>query len=114
MSSGLPENVSSPSVGESYHNAARSKTAKYVSYSVATQEAMWLRSFLQDLDLTLKLDHPIEMLCDNIVAIQFTKDLKFHKKTKQIKRCYHIVRDAKKIKDIVIKYISTNKMIIIR
>ena len=86
--------------------------AEYVACSIATQEAMWLRSFLQDLNLTPKVDNPIKLLCDNTTAIQFTKDPKFHWKTKHIKRCYHFVRDAIKTKDIAIKYISTNKMIV--
>jgi len=59
---------------------------EYVACSLATQEAIWLRSFIQDLNLTLKVDDPIELLCDNTVTIQFVKDSKFHRKTKHIKR----------------------------
>ena len=72
---------------------------------------MWLRSFIQDLNLTPRVDDPIESLRDNTAAIQFAKDLKFHRKTKHIKKRYHFVRSAIKRKKIVIKYISTNKMI---
>ena len=72
--------------------------AEDVACSIATQEAIWLRSFLQDLNLTPKLDDPIELLCDNTAAIQFAKDLKFHRKAKHIKRRYHFVRDAIKTK----------------
>ena len=68
--------------------------AEYVACSVATQEAIWLRSFLQYLNLTPKIDDPVEQLCDNTVAIQFAKDPKFHQKTKHIKRRYHFVRNA--------------------
>ena len=75
------------------------------------QEAMWLRSFLQDLNLTPRVDDPVEMLCDNTAAIQFAKDPKFHRKTKHIKRHYYFVRDAIKTKEVAIKYIPTNKMI---
>jgi len=91
--------------------ALLSVEAEYVAYSLATQEAISLRSFLQDLNLTLKIDDPIELLCDNTTAIQFTKDPKFDRKTKHIKRRYHFVRDAIKTKEIAIKYISTSKMI---
>jgi len=85
--------------------------AEYVACSLATQEVIWLRSFLQDLNLTPKVDDPIKLLCDNTAAIQFIKDSKFHLKTKHIKRRYYFVRDAIKSKVIAIKYISTNKMI---
>ena len=44
-------------------------------------------------------------------VIQFDKDMKFYQKTKHIKRRYHFLRDAIKIKDITIKYTSFNKMI---
>jgi len=84
--------------------------AEYVAYSVATHEAIWLKSFLQDLNLTPRVDNPIEMLCDNTPTIQFAKDLKFYRKTMHTKRCYHFIRDIIKTKEISIKYISTNKM----
>jgi len=68
-----PQDMSSPWVGEPYHGAVRSKTAialsimeaEYVACSLATHEAMWLRSFLQDLSLTPRVDDPVEMLCDS-------------------------------------------------
>jgi len=52
------------------------------------------------------------MLCDNTATIEFTKDSKFHQNTKYIKRVYHFVWDVIKTKEIVIKYISTNKMMV--
>ena len=51
------------------------------------------------------------MLYDNTAAIQFVRDPKFHRKTKHIKRHYHFVRDVIKLKEVIIKYLSTNKMI---
>ena len=80
---------------------------EYFVCSIATQEAIWLRSFLQVLNLTPKVDDPIELLYDNTIAIQFAKDPKFHRKTKHIKRRYHFVRDAINTKEIAIKYISS-------
>jgi len=50
--------------------------AKYVACGIATQEAIWLRSFLQDLNHTPKVDDPVELPCDNTTTIQFAKDLK--------------------------------------
>jgi len=40
------------------------------------------------------------------------KDPKFHRKAKHIKRHYNFVRDAAKWKEVVLKYLSTNKMIV--
>ena len=81
---------------------------EYVSCSVATKEATWLKSFLQDLNFTLRVDDPVEM-CDNNVGIQFAKAPKFHQKNKHIKRHYHFVWDTIKTNEIAIKYISTTK-----
>ena len=72
---------------------------------------MWLRSFLQDINLTPRVDDPVEMFCNNTSTIQFAKDRKFHRKAKHIKRHYHFVRDAVKMKEVAIRYITTNKMI---
>ena len=76
--------------------------AEYVACSLATQEVIWLRSFLQDLNFTPKIDELVELLCNNTAAIQFAKDSKFHRKTRPIKRRYHFMRDAIKSKEIVI------------
>ena len=66
--------------------------------------------FLQDLNLTPRVDDHVEIINDNTAAIQFVKDSKFHKKTKHIKRGYHFVQDIIKGKEVVIKYISISKM----
>jgi len=76
--------------------------AKYVACCLAAQEAIWLRNFLQDFDLTLRVDDPGELWCDNTVAIQYAKDPKFHRKAKHIKRRYHFVRNAIKLKEVIV------------
>ena len=76
---------------------------EYVACIVPSQEAMWLKSFLQHFNLTPRVHDPIKMLHDNIATIQFGKDPKFHRKTKHIKRHYHFARDAIKTREIVIK-----------
>jgi len=45
---------------------------------------MWLRSFFQDFNLTLRVDDSIEILCDSTSAIQLAKDEKFYWKTKDV------------------------------
>ena len=48
--------------------------AEYVACCLAAQEAIWPRSFLQDLDLTPRVDDPVKMWCDNTTAIQYAKE----------------------------------------
>jgi len=43
--------------------------AGYVARSIATQEAIWLMSFLQNLNLTPKVDDLVALLCDDTTAI---------------------------------------------
>ena len=85
---------------------------EYVACYLATQDAVCLRSFLQDLVLTPAVNYPIELLCDNTVAIQFVRDPKFHRKTKHIRRHYHFVRNVIKEKEVAIKYVSISRMIV--
>jgi len=85
--------------------------AEYVACCLATQVAIWFKNFLQDPNLTPRIDNPVEIMCDNTTAIQFTRDPKFHRKTKHIKSPYHFVRNAIEDIEVVIKYISTRRMI---
>jgi len=42
----------------------------YIARSIATQEAIWLRHLLQNINLTTKVDNTVALLCDN-TTIQF-------------------------------------------
>jgi len=77
--------------------------AEYVACCLATQEAIWLRNFLQDLNLTPRVNDPVEIWCDNTATMQYAKDPKFYMKAKHIKRRCHFVRDAIKLKKVIIK-----------
>ena len=69
------------------------------------------KGFLEDLNRSMRADDPLVMMCDNIVVIQFGKDVKFNEKTKHIKMHYYFARDVVKGKEVTIKYIlSTSKL----
>ena len=85
--------------------------AEYVDCSAATQDAVWLRSFLQHLEIIKSALEPVTIFCDNTAALAVAKDPKYHGKTKHIKKRYHYIRDAITGKDVVLKYISTNNMV---
>ena len=118
MNLGLPQDMSSPLAGESYHGTSRSKIAYLCQL---WRQSMLLVASLLNRQYSLGVSFRIStsllelmilsMLGDNTTAIQFTKDPKFHQKTNQMKRCYHFVRQAIKTKEIAIKYIPTKKMI---
>ena len=85
--------------------------AEYIACSVATQDAVWLRSFLQHLEIVKIALEPVIIFCDNIAALAVAKDPKYHGKIKHIKKRYHYIRDAIIENDVVLKHISTSNMV---
>ncbi|XP_075086049.1 secreted RxLR effector protein 161-like [Nicotiana tabacum] len=84
--------------------------AEYVALASATQEAVWLKKFLEHLlDITENTE-PI-LVCDSEAAISSTKDPKFHCKTKHIDIKYNYARDMVRRKVVNVKYVSTKDIL---
>nr|GEW59781.1 hypothetical protein [Tanacetum cinerariifolium] len=64
--------------------------SKYVSTEKACQQALWMKQALIDYDVRLD-DVPI--MCDNKGAIDLSKNLVKHSRTKHIKIRHHFLRD---------------------
>ena len=60
--------------------------AEYVVCSAATQDAIWLRSFLQHLKIVKTTLESVTIFCDNTAALAVVKNSKYHGKTKHIKK----------------------------
>ena len=86
--------------------------AKYIACSATTQDAVWLRSFLQHLKIVKIALEPVTIFCDNIAALAVAKDPKYHGKTKHIKKRYHYIKDVIIENDVVLKHISTSNMVL--
>ena len=84
--------------------------AEYVACSAAAQDAILLRSFLQHLKIVKTALEPMTIFCDNTTALVVAKDLKYHGKTKHIKKRYHYIRYVIIENDVVLKHISTSNM----
>ena len=85
--------------------------AEFVACSAAVQEAVWLRRFLQHLEVTEATSEPIVISCDSQAAIAYTKDPKYHCRTKHIDIKYHFVRNSVAQKEVIPRYISTHQMV---
>ena len=85
--------------------------AKYVVCSSAIQEEVWLRRFLQDIRVVKTTFEPVTLYCDNMAALAYAKDLKYHGKTKHIQIIYHFVRDMITQNEVVLRQIPTRKMV---
>ena len=58
--------------------------AEYVACSLAIQEAIWLRRFLQNIGVIKTTFDPMTLFCDIMAALAYAKDSKYHGKTKHI------------------------------
>ena len=85
--------------------------AEFMAFSSAVQEAVWLKRFLDHLGVIATSIDLVLVNCDSQAAIAFTKDPKFHCKTKHIDTKYNFVKDMVTRKEVNMKYISIRDMI---
>jgi len=84
-----------------------STEAEYIAQTHAAKEALWLRSFVDEMRGTQ--DRPITINCDNQGAIALTKDNKYHSRTKHIDLQYHFIHEAVGNGKILVTYIPTDE-----
>ena len=80
--------------------------SEYMAACAATQEAIWLRSLLKDLNL-LDQSKPMVIREDNQACIAFSLNPGVYKKSKHIDVKFHFVRERVASKEIVLEYIDT-------
>ncbi|KAG6469823.1 hypothetical protein ZIOFF_070754 [Zingiber officinale] len=83
--------------------AQSSAEAEYISASVATSQAIWLRKILADLG-----HHQIEgtvLHCDNKSAIAMAKNPVHHNRTRHIALKHHFIRQAIEDKEIQLEFL---------
>ncbi|XP_054797612.1 secreted RxLR effector protein 161-like [Prosopis cineraria] len=91
--------------------ALHSMEAKFVACTAVVQEAMWLKRFIEHLGFGNESINLVLIHCDNTAAITYTKDPKYHSKTKHVDIKYNFVRDYIAQKVITVQYISMKCMI---
>ena len=72
--------------------AQSSAEAEYISASLATSQAIWLRRILED--IKEKQNEATDLLCDNKSAIVIAKNYIFHSRTRHIVVKYHFIKEA--------------------
>ena len=85
--------------------------SEFVACSAVVLEAVWLRCFLQHLGITGENSGPVRINCDSQAAIAYTKDPKYHCRTKHVDIKYHFVRDIVARKEVIPRYIPTHRMV---
>ena len=59
--------------------------------------------------MKVEIKEPIVMFCDNTSAINISKNLVMHSKTKHIAIKYHFVRELAQDKEIRLEYVHTKE-----
>ena len=85
--------------------------AEFVALSATVQDGVWLKRFLDHLGVIEHAASSLLVNCDSQAAIAYTKDLKYHGKTKHIDTKYNFVKDMVARKDVNLEYIFTHSMI---
>ena len=79
---------------------------EYVAAHLATQEIIWARRLLVDLDYGQT--NPTQLWSDNQAAVRLVRNPEFHRRTKHIDVKYHIICEAYMTSQITVSYINTN------
>ena len=82
--------------------------AKYVTASLCCSQVLWKKQQLIDYDINL--DH-ILIKCDNTSAINLSKNLIQHFRTKHIDIRHHFLRDYVQNGDISLEFVDTNNQL---
>ena len=66
--------------------------SEFIAFSSTVQKEVWHKRFLDHLKVTSS-EEPVTIMSDSQSSIAYTKDPKFHSKTKHIDIKYHYVKD---------------------
>jgi hypothetical protein len=83
--------------------------AEYMAACSATQEALFQRQLLSDLDFPQK--QPTTIYEDNTAAIALTENPVFHQRTKHIDIRYHFVRERVEMGDVKLVHITSEEQL---
>ena len=85
--------------------------AEYMSLSSCVQEVLWLRALINEIDPAMVHNHPTEIFCDNLGAIQLSNNDIVSNKSKHIDLRYHFLKEHIKSNEIKLTHIRTDDMI---
>ncbi|KAL0345892.1 UNVERIFIED_CONTAM: Secreted RxLR effector protein [Sesamum radiatum] len=66
--------------------------AEYIAASEAVKEAVWMKNYIQELDVMPTIAEPVVIFFDNSGAIAQAKELRSHHRSKHILRRYHLLK----------------------
>ncbi|GJV50315.1 retrotransposon protein, putative, ty1-copia subclass [Tanacetum coccineum] len=82
---------------------------KYIAATEASMEVVWMRKFIDRLGGVMPSNkRPMEMLCDNELALAIASDPGILKEAKHFQRKYHYIREVIQEGEIVLKKVNTD------
>ena len=81
--------------------------AEYIAVYAATNQIVWLRKMLGDLNFNQL--QPTELFCDNMSSIAISKNSVFHDRTKHMKIKFHAIRQFQQEGELEMKYCSSKE-----
>jgi len=77
---------------------------EHVAGSRAVQEGVWLRRFLWEFGIVARAQEHVAIYCNSSTAISYSKDLKYHEKTKHIHIRFHFVCHMIVRKEVILRH----------
>ncbi|XP_073119684.1 secreted RxLR effector protein 161-like [Henckelia pumila] len=81
--------------------------AEYIAASDVAKEAVWMRNFIQELDVVPCAVDPVPIYCDNTGAVAQAKEPRSHHRSKHILRKFHIIREIVGRGDIIVERVAS-------
>ena len=85
--------------------------AKYVAIAINCTNIVWIKYLLKG--MKKEITEPMILYCDNTSAINISKNLVTHAKTKHIATKYHYVRELVEDKQVKMKYVNSKEQIVV-
>ena len=90
--------------------ASSTMEAEFIACHEATSQAIWLRNFIEGLQIMDSISRPIMVYCDNSTAVFFSKNNKCSSKSKNIELKFHVVRERIQQQKVSMEHINTDLM----
>ncbi|KAL0325269.1 UNVERIFIED_CONTAM: Secreted RxLR effector protein [Sesamum radiatum] len=81
--------------------------AEYIATSKAAKEAVWMKNYIQELDVVPSIGEPVVIFCDNNRSIAQAKEPRSHRHSKHILRRYHLHREMVSIGNVMMDRVSS-------
>ncbi|KAL0423768.1 UNVERIFIED_CONTAM: hypothetical protein Sradi_0911600 [Sesamum radiatum] len=66
---------------------------EYIAASEVIKEAVWMKNYIQELDVVPSIAELVVIFCDNNGAIAQAKELRSHHRSKHILRRYYLLKE---------------------